>query len=69
MTIYPDEVQAKIWDLEEQIHQLKFQITDREDQIERLKCGISPIKVGDIVRWESGKTLRRGRVQSIGASW
>lgn len=63
--VFSPAVQAQIDALEEEIHQLKRRQTLLERRIDELKAGQSPLKVGDIIVWESGKCTKRGRILSV----
>lgn len=67
--VYSKRDQARVDRLNERIHELEVRQQKLRREIEEIEAGQSPIKVGDLIQWESGNRLRRGRVKSVRASW
>jgi hypothetical protein len=67
--IYSKPVQTQLDKLEKELDSLKFKSREINRKIEQVKIGACPIKVGDIIEWESVGKLRRGRVVIVKSAW
>lgn len=62
-------VEQKINRLEIKIAKMDIERRDIKRQIDQLRCGLCPISPGDIIYWESGTRMRRGKVISVQVSY
>lgn len=68
--IMVDPKKQKLIDrLEADKRRLEEQIRRVDRKIVVTLAGQSPIKPGDVIEWESGKTVRRGKVLSVQFRW
>lgn len=68
--VYTKQAEKQIDALTDKIDKLDRQKEIFERQIRAIECGQSPIKPGQIIEWQSGERLRRGKVISVSAcSW
>ena len=58
-------LEKEIGKLNDAKDKLKNKISDLEDKIELVRLSESPFVPGDVIVWESGNRLRRGKIISI----
>lgn len=61
--------ERKIEQLEEKITSLDARKRDIKRQIDQLRCGLCPIVPGDIIYWDAGTRVKRGKVISVRADY
>jgi len=67
--VYAKREQRKIDAINREISRLEHRKAMLERKKDEIAVGQSPIKSGDVIEWESGSRLRRGKVVTVRPGW